>query len=80
MDTSRLTRNGLPRQIVDVPLVPEAALLVACINVYKMHTDCAARSPEMWCSDSVAPERYGGSQGRYTVYDGVFSEQDNLAG
>jgi hypothetical protein len=80
MNTSRLTRNRLPRQAVYVPLVPGASLLVARINVYKMHTDSTSQSPEEWCSDSVASERYGSSQGGYTVYDGMFTKQDDLAG
>lgn len=45
-----------------------------------MHTDSTTRSPEVWCGDSVATEGDRSSQGGYTVYDGMFSEQDNLAG
>jgi len=60
--------------------MPEASLLVARINVYEMHTNSTTQRLEMWCSDSVAPERYRSSEGRYTMYDGVFSKQDDLAG
>ena len=78
MNTSRLTRNSAPRQVIHDPLVLEASFLVTSIDVYKMHTDSATR--KSWCSDSVATEGYGSSQGGHTVYDGMFSEQDNLAG
>lgn len=80
MNTSRLTRNSFPRQVAYIPLVPESSFLVVRVNVYEVHTDCMAQSPTMRCSDSVAPERYRSSKGRYTVYDGMLSEQYNLAG
>ena len=73
-----LTRDGLPRQAAYIPLVSESSFV--CINVYKVDTNSTIRDPGMRCGDSVAPERYGSSKGRYTVHNGMFSKQDNLSG